>query len=126
MNIQTTTRVADEVLTHLRRNLRDFRREDGRGTLYVYPYLNGREQGWTLTIEIDLPVLTFSENRNSDDVVVYEDAEWNLYGNTTPSEESYENRRFFRGTRSAARHIAARVRALVDGYAAHRALQESV
>ncbi len=94
MNIHTTTRMADEVLTHLRRNLRSFQWEDGRNTLYIYPYLNGRERGWTLSIHIDLPVLTFSENRNSDDVVVYEDAEWSVW---TPSlhDEAWENRRYF-------------------------------
>ena len=59
--------------------------------IYVYPYHNGREKGWQLT-NLDKTV-TFSEYRNTDQIVVY-------CGSTTdfkdaiPSEEIYSAKTF--------------------------------
>ena len=60
--------------------------------IYVYPYHNGREKGWQLTNRDK--AVTFSEYRNTDQIVVY-------CGSTTdfkdaiPSEEIYSAKTFF-------------------------------
>lgn len=65
----------------------------------VEAYSNGREQGYCIWYHPSLPFLkvSFSENRNSDEIVVYKgkDIEFSLQGNL-PSEEIYQNRKYFR------------------------------
>jgi len=122
MQIQRTTsmRRADQVATALRRELRDWQSPGCMNNGYIYPYLNGREQGLTLSVFGDgVPAFTFAENRNSDDIVVYEDPRWSsCRGNGgAPSEEVYAARKFFRTPQQAAKYIAQRLRACVAAQA---------
>ncbi len=74
MKIEKTTAVADHVLTPLLRRLRKSKFD---GDAIVYPYVNGRERGWRVDICSSMfpglwtASVAFSENRNSDDIVVY-------------------------------------------------------
>lgn len=58
---------------------------------YVYMYSNGREQGYALTNDKNRCVC-FSENRNSDQIVVYPGTG---YHSDKLSEEQYKNRVYF-------------------------------
>jgi hypothetical protein len=63
-------------------------------TYWVEPYQNGREHGYCLAGGEKR--VTFSENRNSDSIVVYVGGKYDfgMQGNT-PSEVVYQNRKFF-------------------------------
>ena len=63
---------------------------------YVEPYLNGREQGFAITSLLNQKKVVWSENRNSDDFVVYADKSYafSMQGNT-PTEEIWEKRKYF-------------------------------
>ena len=67
--IERTTKVADQVL-------REIEKMDALAMrLVAYPYVNGWERGWTL-VDLNIPDrkpcgVTFAENSNSDDIVVY-------------------------------------------------------
>jgi hypothetical protein len=67
-------------------------------TCSVECYCNGREQGYAIT-QYCKPIkkVCFSENRNSDDIVVYvgESFEFEMGGNI-PNEKVYRKKRFFR------------------------------
>lgn len=67
-------------------------------------YSNGREQGFAL-LRANLKVV-FSENRRTDDVVVYagKSSDFSMQGNV-PSEEVYKNKRLFSHYESAASYI---------------------
>lgn len=77
MIIKRATEVADAVLklvlADLKKNAKMF--ESGLEVL-VHPYVNGRENGWSVSLyEIKAmftPSVSFAEYRNSDDVVVYD------------------------------------------------------
>jgi hypothetical protein len=60
----------------------------------IEPYLNGREQGYS--IWFNGYRMAWSEYRNTDNFVVYEgeSSEFNMQGNV-PSEEIYKNKKFF-------------------------------
>jgi len=61
----------------------------------VEAYANGREQGYNILCIIAFPYLqvSFSGNRNSDDIVVYSGKNFDLYGNIAGNDE---NRNFFK------------------------------
>ena len=63
--------------------------------LMVEPYVNGREQGFSISITTDKKV-AFSECRNSDSIVVYfgKFVNFSMQGNT-PDEKTYQNRKSF-------------------------------
>lgn len=115
MRIEKTAsmRVAERVAAALRRGLKTWQRPDGRANeATLYPYFNGREQGLTLACYAEgVPAFIFAENRNSDDIVVYEEPTWASFGDGAPSEAAYAVRKFFRTPLQAARHIAARLQA---------------
>jgi hypothetical protein len=62
------------------------------------PYMNGREEGFCLktSSEHNFKAVAFSENRNSDDIVIYcgEATDFSLQGNV-PSEEIYNKKKYF-------------------------------
>jgi hypothetical protein len=61
----------------------------------VEAYVNCREQGFALASH-DESKVAFSENRNSDHIVVYYGTRKDFAFNTNiPSEEAYENRKLF-------------------------------
>lgn len=68
--------------------------------LSIDSYANGREHGFALQFYLRAGLqdvkCVFSENRNSDSIVVYTDESWkfSMQGNT-PSDEAYNARRFF-------------------------------
>ena len=72
------------------------------GHIWVEAYSNGREQGFCL-VNCDKEVkIAFSENRNSDDLVVYvgksshfDGVGFDMQGNV-PNEGVYANKKFFR------------------------------
>ena len=71
-----------------------WRLEDDETTYYVDCYQNCREQGFTVTnLEVldERKSVTFSENRNSDSIVVYKD-NCEFQG---ISEESYNTAKYF-------------------------------
>ena len=62
----------------------------------VESYANCREQGFALASCYDRKVV-FSENRNSDDIVVYTgDCMTFEFNSNIPNEEAWENRKFFK------------------------------
>lgn len=62
------------------------------------PYLNGRESGFSITnfAAKEMPKVSFSENRNSDQIVVYtgKSSDFSMQGNT-PGEQAYKNANYF-------------------------------
>lgn len=69
----------------------------------IEDYENGREHGYVLTDEQSGAAVTFSENRNSDEAVVYE-VDWN---NSTDSERdaAYHAKKFYPTAAGAAAAI---------------------
>lgn len=78
-----------------------------KATVYIGPYQNGREHGYKLHgyISAHSIYIAFSENRNSDEIVVY-------HGNTGAlaglSDEMYKNAMYFKpdDEKGAAKYIA--------------------
>jgi hypothetical protein len=66
--------------------------EDDQKGWWLECYSNGREQGYCL--HSYRRQISFSENRNSDDIVVYVGYMFNMQGNG-PTDEAYKNRRLF-------------------------------
>jgi hypothetical protein len=62
--------------------------------LWLEVYSNCREQGYCIKHKNGLSI-SFSENRNSDDIVVYVGTKFDMQGNV-PTEESYRKARYFR------------------------------
>ena len=60
--------------------------------IYVYPYHNGRERGWQLIN--DDKAITFSEYRNTDQIVVY-CGSIQEFNNAIPSDKIYFTKTFF-------------------------------
>ena len=85
MKITKTTQVADKVLAKLVAILKnDTRNSFPHDTeAVVLPYINGRERGWRVELHhasssrLFGPGVTFSECRNSDQIVLYP-TRWNL------------------------------------------------
>jgi len=70
--------------------------EDKLPKLNIESYVNGREHGFCITNWDNKNRVAFSENRNSDDIVVY----FGEYGNfcmqgNVPEDETYRNKRLF-------------------------------
>lgn len=77
------------------------------GIYYLECYQNGRESGFCINNNLGDKFVAFSENRNSDDIVVYtSNVPFNMAGNI-PSDEVYQQRKFFnyRKTKEAAEFI---------------------
>lgn len=75
----------------------DMYEESAWNKLNVEPYLNGRESGFAVHDFYQASKkVAFSENRNSDNIVVYygTSSDFSMQGNT-PSEKSYRNAKFF-------------------------------
>lgn len=115
MRVRRTMAVADKVARRVGALLRCFKRDHYSQELYLYPYLNGRERGYALQADLDIPVFLFSESRNSDDIVVYEDSKWSVFGSGIPSEEAYKNGKHFswQQEEQAAQYIVKRLTKLV-------------
>jgi len=64
--------------------------------LLTEPYCNGREQGFSVSNWKNNHKVSFSEFRNSDQIVVYfgKSTDFSMQGNT-PSEEVYQNKKYF-------------------------------
>lgn len=62
---------------------------------FVEPYVNGREVGWCISMFMTRRV-AFSENRNSDSIVVYRGdvVDFSMQGNV-PNEKVYRNSAMF-------------------------------
>lgn len=107
MKITKSTKLADRVLPLVASRIRGLKIE---GEAIVDLYLNGRESGYAVCLYVPgsegTPCVAFSENRNSDDLVVYP---WNtrhLYGSAYPasrhtgshglSDHAYGHRQYFR------------------------------
>lgn len=88
--IYKTTKLADAVLSQIEW-LESWGENDGAR---VEPYQNGREHGWCLYRGSN--VVAFSENRNSDSIVIYfgKFVDFSMAGNV-PSEEVYRRKKFF-------------------------------
>lgn len=115
MKITRATRIADIVLPHVLRAVRKTPELSGKNTeVFVDLYLNGRERGYAIKVfspgvTLASPRVTFSENRNSDDVVVYPQNAW-LVGRDAPAdridgthgitEHAYTKRRYFSSVES--------------------------
>jgi len=119
--------VADKVARRVGKLMHEIKRDHYSQEAYLYPYQNGREHGYVLWVENDLPAFLFSESRGSDQIVVYEDTEWFCFGATAPSEEAYENKKFFRYDQieKAAEYIVKRVKKLVAVYDRGRKKREA-
>lgn len=89
MPIYRTNKLADAVLSSIEFLL------DEDVELFLEPYANGRERGWAL-YNRDGNKVVFSENRNSDSIVVYvgKVGDFEMCGNV-PSEKAYKKKEFF-------------------------------
>lgn len=84
---------ARKVLTFVRKLAK---RSKDDSYVEIQVYANCREQGFALA-SCDARMVAFSENRNSDDIVVYAGSRKHFAFNTNiPSDEVWENRKFFR------------------------------
>ena len=97
MKIIRSSAVADVVLAQLFAIID----EDCDKTLYLESYVNGREHGYAITVDLltdDEVKVVFSEYRRSDAIVVYVGTarDFSLQGNV-PSEEVYKKAVFFAG-----------------------------
>jgi hypothetical protein len=109
--------VADKVARHISRLLKGFKRDHYSQEAYLYPYMNGRERGYILSVENDIPVFIFSESRGSDNVVVYEDSDWSVWiGNLTDA--GWDTRKYFGygEEEKAAKYIVSRFKKHVREY----------
>ena len=115
MRVRRTMAVADKVARRVGALLRGIRRDHYSQDIYLYPYLNGRERGYALQADLDIPTFLFAESRGSDDIVVYEDLKWSVFGTGIPSEESYKNSKHFgcEKEEQAARYIVTRLKKLI-------------
>jgi len=98
MTIYRTMKMADDVLKIVKKELNKKKR------YYLEFYENGREHGYAIT-DFNIKIV-FSENRNSDDVVVYyaESNKFSMQGNI-PDEEVYKDKKFFQNIEDAAKYI---------------------
>jgi len=97
MRLENSMTTADKVLKAVKKKLVGVKKYSGT----VYPYKNGRENGYSILVH-DMgeyfPCVSrrvfFSENRKSDDIVVYpvEEQTWQ----DTLSDQAYEDRVYFR------------------------------
>lgn len=64
--------------------------------LFIQPYMNGREQGFSLEHNLEFKQVSFSEARSSDDIVVYlgKSHEFDEAGNI-PNAKVYEKAQHF-------------------------------
>lgn len=87
------------VLGHLKRLAKDA----NLGEVHVQPYKNGREHGFTVERWSPDRKAGFSENRNSDDIVVYRGRgrDFDMAGNI-PDEDVYASRASYHGSAEAA------------------------
>jgi len=71
-------------------------------TYYLEPYANGRERGYLLFASGTDKRAAFSENRNSDAIVLYTGTlhDFAMAGNL-PSEDAWKRRQFFNYDRAA-------------------------
>lgn len=127
MNINKTTKIADKVLTELRKQLKGYKSPlRFGGTAQAYPYLNGRERGWSVQVGVDLPAFSFACQRNCDEVVVlYEDPDYDPFkgnGGQPTDQAVWDARLHFNSAEAAAVHIAERLKALIDAKAVADAL----
>jgi hypothetical protein len=117
MRVMRTMAVADKVARRVGALLHGFKRDDGCNQAFLYPYFNCRERGYAVSVENDIPAFLFAENRNSDDIVVYEDPNWSVLSGGL-SDEAWENRKYFgyNKVEQAARYIVRRLKKLTREY----------
>lgn len=82
MKLDRATQIADKILKLVIPRLEKVLGEKDGVT--VFPYVNGRERGWTLEVypvqyespkdysRVFTPAVTFAENRGSDELVIYQ------------------------------------------------------
>jgi hypothetical protein len=78
-------------------SLVQFRMSTEFDTLVVEPYINGRECGWSLAKfgETHTPKVSFSENRSSDEIVVYSGRMQDFKDGNIPQEHIYKAAKYF-------------------------------
>jgi hypothetical protein len=111
--------VADKVARHVSRLLKEFDRTEEylwKNEAFLYPYVNGRERGYAIWVENDIPAFIFSESRGSDDIVIYEDPEWQIAYCLTDAGYKNQKRFSWRQEEKAARYIVRRIKKLVKEY----------
>lgn len=100
IRFQSNFMIAKKVLAQINKKMEKHVSE----TCSIEAYANGREQGYSIVQfaslvpkGLSMRKVSFSENRNSDDIVVYagKDSEFNMQGNV-PGESVWQNRKFFR------------------------------
>jgi hypothetical protein len=96
MKIQSKMNVAFAVYSIIESLLK----EDSSQSMILEAYCNGREQGLSITscgFSGKYKKVCFSENRNSDEIVVYFGnlADFSMSGNI-PDEECYDNKKYFK------------------------------
>ena len=100
IRINNNLKVAQKVLAQVNKKMEKHVSE----TCCVEAYANGREQGISIAQfgqlvpkGLSLRKVSFSENRNSDDIVIYfgDDRKFNLSGNV-PNDEIYHQAKYFR------------------------------
>lgn len=110
MKIVKKTAAADKVLSVLLAMFKTQKPFGSATEVVVRSYVNGRENGWTIEVydgTLTIPAVTFSESRNSDDIVVYGDNGRHFGVETRGddprsreahgiSEKAYDGKRYFR------------------------------
>jgi hypothetical protein len=104
MKITDKRELANKVWAALQKKLRS--KKASNLDVYVGSYQNGREQGISLHVYLPEAIrglwLAFSENRNSDSIVVYQDDHDPMQ---CISEKAYANRVFFNKVDVAVAHL---------------------
>lgn len=120
MKIEHADDLAQKTLVEIKKLLKSEKRTEAS----TNPYVNGRERGIVLVMAVQATDgtypridFTFSENRNSDDVVVYTGDFQMALGEAGRSvkheaaaDKMYEGKKFFRTPKKAAMFIAAAVK----------------
>ena len=78
MRVRRTMAVADKVARRVGKLMHAIKRDHYSQEAFLYPYQNGREHGYALWVELDLPAFIFCEARGSDQIVVFESSEWSV------------------------------------------------
>lgn len=118
MRVRRTMAVADKVARRVGKLMHEIKRDHYSQEAFLYPFQNGREHGYALWIENDIPAFVFCEARGSDQIAVFESLEWSVWGDGTVGEESYKNGKYFRYDQieKAAEYIVSRLKKLIPKY----------
>lgn len=87
---RSSTALADAVLAYM-----EFLSDEDDEPPIVYPYHNGREHGWAVTLGVGPRLVTFSEDSFSNRIVLYTGSPLDFDSDYSPGGRAYAQRRLF-------------------------------